>query len=299
MHRARKSATLFISTLLAMAIAFVAAAPASAAPSRSDGTGSTVIFVHGFDPDGAANTNCESYWRDAISHFEAKGWNSRKLVTFGYYSEGDTCTHKYNGTRATSITTVAKALANRIYTSYTSQGKKVDVVAHSMGGLVIRSALYHVNKGTSGFPSRLYVEDVVTLGTPHDGANKTQINLCKARFPIAHKQCSQMHPDSTFLRSLPETPSRSQMGTDWTAMSSADDGTVGVGSGVGIRANHKTQYNGSGLYEISHSGLKEVTGSNAYRARYYHKSTGSWSAWGDRPGPINKAYVAAYAHRNQ
>ncbi len=60
MRRARSSTTLFLSALLAMAIAFVTAAPANAAPKRSNGR-SAVIFVHGFDGTGAAATNCQEY----------------------------------------------------------------------------------------------------------------------------------------------------------------------------------------------------------------------------------------------
>ena len=105
MQRARRSATLLISTLLAMAIAFVAAAPANAAPSPSKGSSNAVIFVHGFDPDDAADTDCTNYWSNARAHFRDKGW-SGTLATFGYYSGGKNCTYKYNGTRGTSITTV-------------------------------------------------------------------------------------------------------------------------------------------------------------------------------------------------
>jgi hypothetical protein len=38
-----------------------------------------------------------------------------------------------------------------------------------MGGLVIRSALLIVQRNTPGWPPYLYVEDVITLATPHKG----------------------------------------------------------------------------------------------------------------------------------
>ncbi|MEV5492952.1 alpha/beta hydrolase [Streptomyces bobili] len=273
-----------------MVITLAGAAPASAAPSRSDGKSNTVFFVHGFDPEGeTAASDCSDYWSDALAHFD-DNWTG-SLVTFGYYSGGnrEDCTYKYNGTRGTSITTVAKALANRIYESYTSHGRKVDVVAHSMGGLVIRSALYHVRNGTSGFPPYLYVEDVVTLGTPHNGANGLQLLGCKSVFE-GQKQCSQMTAGSDFLETLPEDPSISRMGTEWTVVSSFWDATVSEDSGVGVNASRKTQYHGSGSKTIDHTELKELR-SGTYLGRVW---TGQWTVWYDRPSPIETALNAAY-----
>ncbi|MEW2077142.1 esterase/lipase family protein [Streptomyces sp. NPDC012403] len=288
---------MFISTLLAVAITLAVAAPASAAdaPSRSNSKNNVVFFVHGFDPSGAADTDCSSYWSSARTHFKNKDWTGG-LVTFGYYSEGKNCTYKYNGTRGTSITTVAKALANRIYNNYSRHGRKVDVVAHSMGGLVIRSALYNVRNGASGFPPYLYIEDVVTLGTPHNGANGLQLLGCKAAFR-GQKQCSQMTPGSVFLERLPEKPSISRMGTDWTVVSSYDDATVSENSGVGVDAKHKLQYNANGARSIDHTELKSLR-SGTYLGRT-KTGSGTWSGWADRGAPLERARQAVYWHSSR
>lgn len=97
MRRARSSTTLFLSALLAMAIAFVAAAPANAAPARSDGR-SKVIFVHGFDPTFTAAVNCEEYWSDAINYFKSQRYADNQLITYGYYGKklgSDGCTTRF------------------------------------------------------------------------------------------------------------------------------------------------------------------------------------------------------------
>lgn len=51
----------------------MAAASASAAPSRSGG-GNVVLFIHGFDPEGAADTKCVNFWDSAITNFSNSGW---------------------------------------------------------------------------------------------------------------------------------------------------------------------------------------------------------------------------------
>ncbi|MFJ2591339.1 esterase/lipase family protein, partial [Streptomyces sp. NPDC087538] len=53
---------------------------------------------------------------------------------------------------------------------YSAKGQTVDLVGHSMGGLIIRAALAGYAKGDPTWPDTLYVEDVVTLGTPHKAA---------------------------------------------------------------------------------------------------------------------------------
>ncbi|MBT3150106.1 alpha/beta hydrolase [Streptomyces sp. CHD11] len=282
-----------------MAIAFAAAAPANAAPKRSNGR-SAVIFVHGFDGTGAAATNCQEYWASAINYFQSKKYTNAQLRTYSYYpkkSGSNGCTWRYTnsdgkyGSRRTSLTAIAKNFANRVYNSYSSApsgGQKVDVVARSMGGLVVRSALYHVKKGTAGFPPYLYIEDVVTLGSPHDGASGVQLALCKAAYN-SPQQCKQMTKGSSFLKGLPQTPSKSAMGTDWTAISSHDDSTVSGNSGAWINAQHKAQFDGSGDNQISHTALKSHK-NGTFRARV--KDGGAWSSYGQRVAPVVMAHKA-------
>ncbi len=46
----------------------------------------------------------------------------------------------------------------------------VDVVGHSMGGLIVRGAVYGSSASQAGFSQPLMVEEAVMLAAPHDGA---------------------------------------------------------------------------------------------------------------------------------
>lgn len=169
--------TLFLSAVLALAVTMLTVTPASAAPSRSTTNTNTVIFVHGIQGDPTkTGHDCRATWSAARNHFADKGWRG-SLLTFGYYAGDTNCSHEFGGNRDTPIQDVAKAFANYVYDNFSkpSKGsKKIDVVAHSMGGLVVRAALYHTGRGTAGFPDGpIYIEDVATLATPTAAAPTT------------------------------------------------------------------------------------------------------------------------------
>src|SRR5687768_5905417 len=74
----------------------------------------------------------------------------------------------------TNIEHIANHLAHYIYYEHTAQGRAVDILTHSMGGLISRYAIQHsvgsLQQNPNGFwPGALDVEDVVTLSTPHLG----------------------------------------------------------------------------------------------------------------------------------
>ncbi|BCJ73351.1 hypothetical protein CS0771_28950 [Catellatospora sp. IY07-71] len=279
----RRTAAVLVSLLLAAGVTLAAQTPAHAAPARANGQANTVVFIHGWSPDGDAN--CDAYWSAVTNQFTNAGWTG-DLVTFGYYSGNTNCDILFPGdTMNTSIKAVGKALANELYSRYSANGVKVDVVGHSMGGLVIRSALTETAKGTAGYPPYLYVEDVVTLGTPHAGA--TFAGWCSLTLWL---QCKEMAAGSSFLNGLAARP-ESAMGTDWTVISSFDDGDVDESSGVAMNAQHKIQYDA----DLDHTELRTATGS--FNARYWHTATATtWSAWGTRVGPLQWAKNACYYH---
>ncbi|MFE6288267.1 esterase/lipase family protein [Streptomyces sp. NPDC057877] len=279
MQKTYRRLTLLLSAALAAAVTLLTITPASAAPSRSNGSGNRVIFVHGFAPTG--KHDCADYFRSARTHFANKGW-SGNLLTFGYYSGNTNCSYKYNGSRDTSLKTVAKAFANYAYNNYSRRNIKLDVVAHSMGGLVVRAALYHTARGTSGFPPYVYIEDVATLGTPHGGT--TWGSTCSGLW----QQCADMKPSSAFLDSLPSTMPNSRMGTDWTTVSSFDDGIVSESSGIAGTAEHEVQYDDG----ISHNELRTIR-SGTYKSRIKHST---WSSWVNRVSPVEQARLAMIFH---
>ncbi|MEU4781375.1 hypothetical protein [Micromonospora sp. NPDC023633] len=277
----RRILALLAALVLTGGFALVGQAPALAAPARTNGQANPVIFIHGWSPEGKAD--CDAYWSAVTPMFTDTGWTG-ELATFGYYTGNTNCDIKYNGdTTTTSIKTVGRALANEIYNRYSAIGVKVDVVGHSMGGLVIRSALTEVAKGTAGYPPYVYIEDVVTLGTPHGGA--THAGWCSFSLWL---QCKEMQAGSSFMSGLAARP-ESAVGTDWTVISSFDDGDVSAASGVAMSAQHKIQYDDG----LDHTELRTATGS--YQARYWHTASSDvWSAWGTRVGPLRWARNACY-----
>jgi hypothetical protein len=287
MQKTQRRFTLLLAAALAAVLTMLTVAPAGAAgkPSRSNGHNNRVIFVHGHSPFG--KHDCTKVFSTARKHFTNNGWKGN-LLTFGYYSKNKNCSYNAGGSRETPIKDVAKKFANYVSKNYTKKNKKVDVVAHSMGGLVVRAALHYTHKRAPGFPAKLYIEDVVTLGTPHAGITKSRATLCgKAR------QCTDMKPGSGFLKGLPSkmpsTTRNGNMSTDWTTVSSYDDGTVTETSGIAGTANHEVQYNAG----INHGELITTsTGSHNGRIKYSTK----WTKWHKRISPVGQARLAVYWH---
>lgn len=275
----RKFSISLISLLVALGATLMVSTPAHAAgPARTNGQGTTVIFIHGY-----GSTDCNKYWASAKTFFSTR-WTGPR-VTYGYYSGDTNCTRKFSGSTSTSIKTVGKDLANWIYSTYSSKGVKVDVVAHSMGGVILRSALTEVAKGTAGYPARLYIEDAVTLGSPHDGTTAGPSGC------LVSPQACELQAGSSFLRGLAMRPV-SAMGTDWTNIGSHRDGVVPASSATYMNGQHKIQYAwGTGL---SHGAL--ITSTATSLSSRVMNNGSAWSAYSNRVGPLQWARNAVYNH---
>jgi hypothetical protein len=216
-------------------------------PTRSDGTSKPVLFVHGYEIL-AFNADCNGdYWKDAKAYFAANGWAASNLKTVGYYT-GDTNCDFSTGTNANSdstlLSTIGRDLAWLIYLNYSRYGISIDIVAHSMGGLLTRVAIVGTRDQYSGFPPYLYVEDVVTLATPHNGYR----GICDSA------ECVEMYGGSAFMTSwiMPNGNPQSAVGTDWTAVADGDDGVVNSSSA--LDQGSTPQFGHKVLY-LSHQGL--------------------------------------------
>jgi hypothetical protein len=295
----------FVAALAAL-VAWVAVA-AEPAEARSDGRNKRVLFIHGLDATGDPGTNCAAYWNDMERKFRDWGWN-QALIELSYYRYDTNCDHTINhhgrhsrhygsghyasgGHGAnTNIRHLGYHLAWYIYSHYSKDGRVVDVVAHSMGGLIIRYALAQVQRGHDQFPPRLLVEDVVTMGTPHAGA-KAWTSLC----PFT--QCDQMDAGSTFLEWLRDHASEPDGagGTDWSAFSSADDNLVSMESGVAMGACHKVQYLDSSNIEhgdfmhVRSGARSKQTSANVRRRNCPH----GWVTDNSSHWPVRRADLAA------
>jgi pimeloyl-ACP methyl ester carboxylesterase len=281
-----------VATLAALALALIAA-PASAADTE-------LLLVHGHGSAGTGKDCNGSTWRNALRYYQDAGGRDRSsMTTIGYYpgdrGRCDVMIGDGNASNERPIQDVARDLANYIDNAYTSKGRPVNVIAHSMGGLVTRVALLGSAQGWNGFPARkLNVDNVVTLSTPHQGVAK----------PAARddRQWKQMAPGSGFLKRLHENGSGLgdgwAAGTDWTLVGSKEDATVRYASGIdkGAHADQKLGYQAdpadSGA--VDHTGVRTLFGENRYDLTYWHRA-------GDHPAhhtengwsPLKTAFQAA------
>jgi triacylglycerol esterase/lipase EstA (alpha/beta hydrolase family) len=269
------------------------------APSAS-AADSQLLLVHGYGPS-AKGKNCNgSTWSNALRYYQQAGGRERSsMTTIGYYAgdspaDCDVIVGDGAASNERPIQDIARDLAFYIDTAYTSQGKPVDIIAHSMGGLITRVALLGSAQGWEGFPSTLNVGNVVTLSTPHQGVSKPSAN--------DDRQWNQMAPRSGFMRRLHQAGSGFgdswANGTDWSLIGSKEDTTVSYGSGIdkGNYADQKFGYQDDpgDAGKVSHTGVRTLYGKNAYDLRYWHAS-GNHPPHDTRKGwsPLKAAFQAA------
>ena len=106
-----------------------------------------LLLVHGCGSASAGKDCNGSTWKNALAYYQDAGGREREsMSTIGYY-EGDRpadCDVVVGDGEATNdrpIQDIAKDLAGYIDDAYSSKGKPVNIIAHSMGGLIARVAL--------------------------------------------------------------------------------------------------------------------------------------------------------------
>ncbi len=234
--------------------------PATISADYISGTGWPVVFVHGFNS--GASIDCQnSYWGTATSFLKSQGW-SGALTTVGYYS-GDKncnvalsnyashCTTAYAGHQGTTnedLRHVSCELAWYIWENYTQYGQNVQLVGHSMGGLIIRWALYDTPIDIA-LPPYIDVEDAVTMATPHGGipVAGAALFLCGECW-----QGQEMRTNNSFWQTLNnngQNPQGAGPGTDWSMMGSSCESFYNVfdpgvswQSSLDMDGGHKTEY---------------------------------------------------------
>ena len=290
-------AALLATMVAASGLVLAPASPAAAAtPRRSDGLNEPIYWVHGIQiaPNGHPKADCVQ-WHPAVNAFKTRG-ASGKQHTVAYYKNDVRCnTRVASYENGAGIKEFGRKMAWDIYNQYSSKGKSVDVVAHSMGGLIIRAAITGVQKKTKSWPPYLYVEDVVTFGTPHTGTSWAR--------GYNTQQAKDMRPGSSFLKWLNKNP-QSKQGTDWTLIGSEDDKVVPwksavstSGSAAGyLAAGHKVVFHkGQGL---GHSDTYKKT-SGKFKSRYWNKRAekSGWITQTRGESPVAVARTAAYSWR--
>jgi hypothetical protein len=119
------------------------------------------------------------------------------------------------GTLYDPIMHLACLFAWYIYDTYTSAGVPVEILAHSMGGLITRAAIGGSSAGAAGFPPALLVPDVVSIATPHGGIGGIEQT---AAWWVGQgtEELSDMAPGSTFMNTMGGSAYEKPQGTGGT-----------------------------------------------------------------------------------
>lgn len=246
--------------LLASIMAFASSANAVIDVNQNKNT--PVLLVHGFMTYDMASIDCKANWKHVLAELKAQGFTNVKTVT--YYKKSKNCdinlSDRYGASRDSTWKELGGSLSHYIFDNYSRYGQQVDLMGHSMGGLVIRSAVQGGNEGAWGFKNIL-VEDAVTIATPHKGTGFA--SLC------IHNQCKALHPSNPDFYWLAKQPNpQSMIQTDWSVQASNLDALTSIDSGLamGVDAQHKKIF-----YGLTHNGQL----SNKATVRYNVKSLGT------------------------
>ena len=297
--RVRRVAAALAACLVVLGIGAVSA------EARTDNRSKPIIFVHGLDAFGDAGVDCNGSFGNMIKRLQEFG-HTGALRTVKYYHGDTNCSTALDGHGSHSthyprtdahqygshdmdgdIRHLGYHLAWMIYNQYSSKGVTVDVVGHSMGGLITRYMLHRIQANDGAFPPYLYVEDAVTLGTPHLGTGWA--SGCTWAY-----ECVQMENGSSFINYLNSNAQNPQGdgGTDWTLVSSYDDGIVSEGSGIGMTANHKVAY--LGTMNLGHSDYMHDTSDVRDADVEYSDYGGATKTWYSGPHAVRWSDFGLY-----
>jgi pimeloyl-ACP methyl ester carboxylesterase len=195
---------------------------------RTDNTQKPVLLIHGWSYF-QAGWDCETYFNDLKTELLAQGFTG-PIITVGYYAGDTHCSVNLRDidpsiSDNTPWRGLGRALNQYIQQTFTSTGQPVDVIAHSMGGLMTRAAMLGAQYGEQGF-APIMIEDAVLLGSPHKGTN---IGLA------CNKQCASLRrddPDYAWLNQvgLPQ----SLLTTDWSIQATTTDQFVALDSALNM-----------------------------------------------------------------
>jgi triacylglycerol esterase/lipase EstA (alpha/beta hydrolase family) len=204
--------------------------------------GVPVIYVHGFNVNAGIPGGCNgsTNFGTIRNYLVNSGWTGY-TISVKYYSndqncdqdlhalENYHCTGYYAGNEGTTSEDVRHlgcVLAWYIWDYFTSQGVAVKLIGHSMGGVIIRQALFDTPY-VWDLPPYLTVEDVVTAGSPHQGLlSGAAFVFCGSCSSVAQMEQAndlmQNLNSSTYWGGSGRNP-QGNTGTDWTTMASGND----------------------------------------------------------------------------
>lgn len=212
-------------------------------------------------------------------HYGGAGEHSAKTGCIG----GNNQVHDLG----TDIRHIAYHVAWMIYDHWSASNVVIDYDGHSMGGLLIRYAL--AKEGTSGWPSKVLVEDVNTIGTPHGGLGTSWCHW------QPWQDVEQMCSDSSFMTWLDanaQNPQANGWSTDWTLMGSDCDGWVAWNLAVDMTAAHKVVYMSPCYGHSEYYG--DTSGVGDADVDYMDSPATTWTTWLNAPHAVRWTAHASY-----
>lgn len=242
----------------AVAVALLVAVGATGCePPRQPSTAGVVIFVHGWSALGAGN-DCNANFGSLKTALRSRGFTGA-MVTVGFYDSDRNCDVNLRDwgsiDNSTSWKELSKVFSKYVYETYSKKGIPVDLVGHSMGGLITRGAVQGAGAKEAGFSGPLKVDDAVTFAAPFLGAAWFSTGCLWG-------QCSQLKPGASDIRWLGTNGAPQDAdGVDWTVFGSTNDDTVPSDSALAmsVPAARKVLYT-----NVEHS---EYMGNAAAQAR--------------------------------
>jgi pimeloyl-ACP methyl ester carboxylesterase len=201
----RKALTFALLAFLALAV--VSSCSAKPTFRRSVAPGTTpVVLVHGYSFGTACpGYNVASYWAGPMAALRASWKGPVTAVDFYQCDVGGQAISAYS--RDEPIDGLALALDHYLEQNRFVDG--VDLVGHSMGGLIIAAMIRDISVSAPGFvpvPARV----AITISTPFAGV---PASVLRAYGCSGNTQCSQVSAGSSFLAGLAQAPRSS---TRWT-----------------------------------------------------------------------------------
>jgi pimeloyl-ACP methyl ester carboxylesterase len=157
-----------------------------------------VILVHGIwgsgKPKLKGKDNPNYTWKEFRSMLESKGYSSKDIIDVNYDKEIEGINlnaTSFDDSRIKNILGIAIDEALDTIGASNLAGRKVDIVAHSMGGLVVRSFC----EKEKDF-CKESIRKLITIDTPHQGSeladllvetNSTPQSRCYEVLPKIHK----------------------------------------------------------------------------------------------------------------
>lgn len=169
-----------------------------------------IVLIHGW-------TGSASSWSSMIPKLQAQGFTVLDFNT----STAGTQALSYTPTAGQHIPAIAKQVQDKIQAALVANGypatQPVDIVAHSMGGLVARFLIEHPGADVDSFDSTGWhgdgvadirtdwaarIDDLVMLGTPNHGTWEGWVPGTLGGFGAWNASGGDMKPGSTFLTKM-------------------------------------------------------------------------------------------------